>query len=182
MSKLGENIKTARIKMGMTQEELAIAANTTKAAISRYELGKREPKVDMIVKIADILNVSVGYLQGRETIQTQAILDAMRMKDYATAEKLIGLPAGSIVPIPENEQTAIDTQLAQAQHEKEITLNKLRLYFRVKFDHLSEQDYLSIKALIDNFSQLNPEGQQKAIERIEELTEIPKYKKDPPQD
>lgn len=27
------------------------------------------------------------------------------------------------------------------------------------------------------FDQLNPEGQQKAVERVEELTEIPKYKK-----
>lgn len=41
-------------------------------------------------------------------------------------------------------------------------------------------DYLmEIKQLLE---QLNDEGQQKAIERVEELTEIPKYKKDPPQD
>lgn len=32
------------------------------------------------------------------------------------------------------------------------------------------------------FEQLNDEGQKKAVERVEELTEIPKYKKDPPQD
>ena len=36
--------------------------------------------------------------------------------------------------------------------------------------------------LVNAFSQLNPEGQSKAVERVEELTEIPKYKKDPPQD
>jgi len=32
------------------------------------------------------------------------------------------------------------------------------------------------------FDQLNDEGQQKALERVEELTEIPKYQKEPPQD
>lgn len=31
--------------------------------------------------------------------------------------------------------------------------------------------------LVSAFSQLNDEGQQKAVERVEELTEIPKYKK-----
>ena len=31
--------------------------------------------------------------------------------------------------------------------------------------------------LLTAFDQLNPEGQQKAVERVEELTEIPKYKK-----
>ena len=33
------------------------------------------------------------------------------------------------------------------------------------------------KHLLTAFDQLNPEGQQKAVERVEELTEIPKYKK-----
>ena len=32
------------------------------------------------------------------------------------------------------------------------------------------------------FDQLNDEGQQKALERVEELTEIPKYQKELPQD
>lgn len=37
--------------------------------------------------------------------------------------------------------------------------------------------------LIRSFSQLNDEGQAKAVERVEELTEIPKYQKEnPPQD
>lgn len=35
----------------------------------------------------------------------------------------------------------------------------------------------NINKLVDHFNQLNDEGQDKAIERIEELTEIPKYKK-----
>lgn len=42
----------------------------------------------------------------------------------------------------------------------------------------SEREMQLVKA----FSQLNPDGQNKAIERVEELTEIPKYKKEPPQD
>ena len=33
------------------------------------------------------------------------------------------------------------------------------------------------KDLLTAFDQLNDEGQQKAVERVEELTEIPKYKK-----
>lgn len=37
-------------------------------------------------------------------------------------------------------------------------------------------------ALIQAYAKLNPEGQQKAVERVEELTEIPKYKKEPPQE
>lgn len=36
--------------------------------------------------------------------------------------------------------------------------------------------------LIKSFSTLSDEGQAKAVERVEELTEIPKYQKKPPQD
>lgn len=174
---IGGNIQTARKRAGLTQEQLAQECGVATITIQQYERNKREPNVDMIAKIADTLNVTVGYLQDRETIDTRSILDAMKVKDYATAEKLLGLPPGSIIPIHEREMEHIDAMLAQAQQEKEAVLNKLRLYFRIRYANLSEKDYLSIKNLIDHFSQLNDVGQQKAIERVEELTEIPKYQK-----
>ena len=37
------------------------------------------------------------------------------------------------------------------------------------------------RILLTAFDQLNDEGQSKALERIEELTEIPRYKKEPSQ-
>lgn len=41
----------------------------------------------------------------------------------------------------------------------------------------------TIKERIDAaLDQLNADGQQKAVERVEELTEIPKYQRQPPQD
>lgn len=53
-------------------------------------------------------------------------------------------------------------------------------------DHRKEMEdtYLPgcTKVLVNAFNLLNEEGQQKAIERVEELTEIPKYKKEPPQE
>lgn len=36
--------------------------------------------------------------------------------------------------------------------------------------------------ILEALAKLNPEGKRKAVERIEELTEIPKYKNNPPQD
>ncbi len=40
----------------------------------------------------------------------------------------------------------------------------------------------TIDQIVNSLAKLNDEGQQKAVERVDELTEIPKYKKDPPQD
>lgn len=61
---------------------------------------------------------------------------------------------------------------------EQISNMALRSVFEPEGYSFSETEMLLVKT----FSQLNPEGQTKAVERVEELTEIPKYKKKPPQD
>lgn len=56
----GERIKLARIKVGLTQKELAEKLECTQAMISAYEKGLRNPKVETLEKIAKALNTT-GY-------------------------------------------------------------------------------------------------------------------------
>ena len=62
MGTIGENIKRLRIENNMTQEQLAAELNTTKSAISKYELDKRQPRYETIVKIAAIFRTSTGTI------------------------------------------------------------------------------------------------------------------------
>ena len=62
MVDIGKRIKAARQKAGMSQEELAQAIGSTKSAVSRYEAGKRQPRYDQLLNIADALGVSVHTL------------------------------------------------------------------------------------------------------------------------
>ena len=57
-------IKELRLKTGLTQEQLAKKVGLSEQAISFYELGKRNPKIEKWQKIADYFGVSVPYLQG----------------------------------------------------------------------------------------------------------------------
>ena len=57
-------IKELRLKAGLTQEQLAKKVGLSEQAISLYELGKRNPKIEKWQKIADYFDVSVPYLQG----------------------------------------------------------------------------------------------------------------------
>lgn len=66
MKNIGEGIKAARKKCGMTQEQLAEQLGTTKAAVSRYELGQRRPSIILLEKIARITGVYVGEIVGGE--------------------------------------------------------------------------------------------------------------------
>lgn len=65
-STMGGRIKEQRIKMGMTQEQLAEIMCTTKAAISQYENNKVDIKGSVIVEIARILGTTAGYLLNNE--------------------------------------------------------------------------------------------------------------------
>lgn len=174
---MGKRIKEARTKEGLTQAQLAELCGLATITIQQYERDKRQPRRDQLEVIAQNLNVTTGYLWGIDDINAKAILDAMKNGDYRTAEDLMDLPVGSIGPVDNEDQEELEYQLREELHTKELVLNKLRIYFKSKYDKLTDQDYLSIKSLIDAFSQLNPDGQVKALERVEELTEIPKYKK-----
>lgn len=62
--RLGDNIKAAREAAGLTQEELGAKIGVTGVTIMRYEKGQREPKIDVVTKIADVLGVTNGQLLG----------------------------------------------------------------------------------------------------------------------
>ena len=49
---------------GLSQKELAEKINVTEASMSRYIKGERIPRIDVLVKIASVFNVSIEYLLG----------------------------------------------------------------------------------------------------------------------
>lgn len=57
-------LKEVRKKKGLSLQQVADAVGLGNNTISRYETGKREPKLEMWQKLADIYGVSVPYLQG----------------------------------------------------------------------------------------------------------------------
>lgn len=62
MRDIGKNIKALREKKGMTQEALAEALFVTRQTVSNYENGRSRPDLDMLVKIADVLDADVNQV------------------------------------------------------------------------------------------------------------------------
>jgi transcriptional regulator with XRE-family HTH domain len=65
-----ENLKCAREKKNMTQKEVADSIGVAKSTYSLYESGNREPNVQTIKKISDVLNVSADELLGLNSENT----------------------------------------------------------------------------------------------------------------
>ncbi len=60
------NIKNLRLQKGWKQIDLAKILSTTQRKISYWESGKIEPDLDMLWQIADLFEVSIDELIGRE--------------------------------------------------------------------------------------------------------------------
>lgn len=64
---LSENIKKYRKKFGMSQQDLSYKAGISYCTVTKIEQGNAlSPRLDTLIKIADIFNVSLDELVGRE--------------------------------------------------------------------------------------------------------------------
>lgn len=69
------NIKDIRLRQGLTQADVAAALGVSSVVYSRYETGKRQPSIDMLIQMADIFGVTVDFLLGRQDIEDSTLSD-----------------------------------------------------------------------------------------------------------
>jgi Predicted transcriptional regulators len=61
---LSENLKRIRKAKGLSQEELAVRLNVVRQTISKWEKGLSVPDADLIIRIAEMFEVSVSEILG----------------------------------------------------------------------------------------------------------------------
>ena len=148
----GQRIKEARKKAGITQKELGNRLGISFQSVAQWENDLRNPKLETLQRIADALGIHMLDLVG-------------------VGEQLDKYRAAAILPNGERLQ---------------LTNNVRALY-----DQLSDSEKIAFMAILEApekpdklreqmdtaYAKLNPTGQQEAVKRVEELTEIRKYQK-----
>lgn len=81
---LGEHIIILRKKKGFSQAELGKLAGTSGDLVGRYERDEVKPSIEVVIKIADALNVSIDYLVGKTDLE----LDKDSLKRLEQISKL----------------------------------------------------------------------------------------------
>ena len=66
MRDIGANIRRARTRRHLTQDDLAQTVHTTRQTISNYETGRSRPDVETLQRLADALGVELTELLGGE--------------------------------------------------------------------------------------------------------------------
>lgn len=89
MSKFGKNIKKIRNVRGLTQVQLAEMLDVSRGVISSYEEGRAEPKIETILKTAEVFNLTTDAL----------------LKSNLTVNQLSGFALPSVIQEPTNRKS-----------------------------------------------------------------------------
>lgn len=83
MSTLGKRLKDARLKKGLSQEQLGLRAGleveSASARMNRYERGTRVPSVELVERIAEVLDVPLTYFYAAEEDEAKLVVLFHRM-------------------------------------------------------------------------------------------------------
>lgn len=146
-----KRLQKARKHAKLTQEQLAKILGINRATISKYETGEISPPVEQMEAMANAFGITLGSLLTTETI----------------------IIPGRLKVVEVNDPSSDDTQLRIEASDEEA--------FAIGMQILGESGavpkYLIHERLINAFEKLNTDGQAKAVERVEELAEIAKYRK-----
>jgi len=66
MLNLSKNIRFYRKAENMTQAQLAERLGVGRTTVGEYEAGRNEPDVETLIRIADIFDITLDELLGRE--------------------------------------------------------------------------------------------------------------------
>ncbi len=106
---LGDNIKILRKQKGYSQETLAERLNVVRQTVSKWEKGLSVPDAEMLIRIADVFDVTVPTLLGARIIEKNADSNRMMGELQNSAE---GNNPDAVMAVPTAELHEVANQLA----------------------------------------------------------------------
>lgn len=85
---LKDNLKKARLAIGLTQKEVAEKMNITQQQYAKWENGIRNPKENNLEQLAIILNTTTDALRGRDD-GLEDIVEVLRDNSPTDTDKAI---------------------------------------------------------------------------------------------
>lgn len=181
---VGDKIRSTRKERGLTQKELGSLCGMADSAIRRYESNRGNPTEKTLQRIADALGVSPDYLLGeshlkgilnyrtssiKQTIFAYLDKSKLSKEDFC---KEINLPFDEWFRWKEDSSKSYLNHLPEIAELLNIPPTELDISYTEVPTHFEQ--------LKNAFFSLNSAGRQKAVERIEELTQIAKYQRTQP--
>lgn len=145
----------ARKAGGYTQRELALKINKSFSSVQKYELGIVNPDYDTVFQIAYACKIDPSELLTAYAEELAEEAEYNPPSNYMEQQSL------------ENEIAVLWSRIQKAQKicKSENSVSFLEVEESIKENMMSA------------LAELNKEGQQKAVERVRELAEVPRYQR-----
>lgn len=132
----GQNIKNLRERKGLTQQELAVRVDVAQATVANWESGRREPDINILIRIAKLFNVTLDELVMKELTPPIPMyarnLAYLRRKHGMTQADVANLLGVSKATSCKYENGDVEPNVEQ--------LIKLADFFGVTMDQIIKQD------------------------------------------
>ncbi len=79
---VGEKIKSIRKQNGISQQKLGSMLGVSQAMIAQYENGKRIPKIETLIKIAEALDCEVSNIMNYESITNEQEKEEKKFNEF----------------------------------------------------------------------------------------------------
>ena len=149
---IGERIREARKQAGMTQGELAEKLEISYVGVSQWESGRRNPKESTLARIADVLDVPLGYLKGNGHM-AQLELEDFVNKAWPRADNYV------------KKLKQDDGDLSEIDRWERVCTELVKIRREIVESQQAEQIKLSDqeKRMLEIFRGLNSEGRQRIL-------------------
>lgn len=168
MTKFAENLKNLRIGKNLTQYDLAQKLNITKAAISNYENSRRLPDYETLELIADYFNVNMDSLMGRNFYINSSVSLNYGSEFIQESPTFYNVGNGTSTSISEDYYKIDEPQFI-------VSESRIKKFFSK--GNSDEQATGQAFDILENFTHLNEEGQEKLADYADDLVSSGKYKK-----
>ena len=158
-------LREARKRKHLTMKELGTMVGVTEAAISHYELGKRQPDNEIIVKLSNCLGVTVDYLLGVDSFAASVAPD-MSSSMPATPDMRIAVtgPDGMTQTLLHETAHHTGSKPAQAIQQEKIAVLEKDLY-----GMLNPQRTAKIAKAVDILMKMTDEQYDTALDVLEAI-------------
>lgn len=158
---IGKMLKDARMKVGISQKELAERLNTTSQNLAQYENDRRKPKIDTLRKICSAMDISINEL-GEDIWKCYSVEDFA--EDWADRTR------STASKIPEQIETSVKCSIKKTSENLQQASKQAQQHAY----EIIDSDWRCVPLLHD-YEKLNTVGRSEAQRRINELTEIKRY-------
>ena len=78
---LSERLKEMRVKLGLSQREVAKILELSPSVVSAYETGERTPSTETLLRLSNLYKCSTDYLLGKVEEKAVAVVDITDLTD-----------------------------------------------------------------------------------------------------